>query len=61
MREREDNYSSSFTPSTLVNSVPTTSGYANLSQEDLKKEIAYLKSLRPTSRSTGDVHSWRVS
>ena len=52
MRDRD--YDSSST----VTNAPT--GYAALSQSDLKKEIAYLESLRPTSRSTGDVHSWRV-
>lgn len=52
MRDRD--YDSSST----VSNTPT--GYAALSQSDLKKEIAYLESLRPTSRSTGDVHSWRV-
>lgn len=52
MRDRD--YDSSST----VTNAPT--GYAALSQSDLKKQIAYLESLRPASRSLGDVGSWRV-
>ena len=53
MRDPDYNSSSSSTPA------PT--GYAALSQADLRKEIAYLEGLRSTSRNTSDSHgNWRV-
>jgi hypothetical protein len=39
---------------------PTPSGYGALSQSELRNEIARLESLRPSSRSVGDVASWRI-
>lgn len=66
---RDPDSGSSFTPPPTndysgitfsYNPTPSSGGYGALSQADLKKQIAYLESLRPASRSVGDVGSWRI-